>query len=111
VRDVDRHLNVAGHGALGDFCAPLKNGRIKMGDTPSVAYLLRGDPGDPTGPHWGGRFVTHPEGRPNWWVDDPDSRWLGGDKPGAKTVSQFRERYLRHWQKRMDWAREPSQGN
>ena len=100
--------HVKGHGALGDFFVPLKDGRIKMGDTPSVAYLLRGDPADPTSPHWGGRFVPHPEGRPNWWVDDPDSKWQIADKPGARTVSRHREAYLRDWQKRMDRAAEPA---
>lgn len=52
---VSRH--VAGHGALGDFFASHLNGTIKMGDTPSVAYLLWGDPENPDGPHWGGSFA------------------------------------------------------
>jgi hypothetical protein len=30
---------------------------MKMGDTPSVGWVLRGDPADPTAPGWGGRFV------------------------------------------------------
>jgi hypothetical protein len=105
-RFVEEH--VKGHGALGDFFTPLKDGRIKMGDTPSVAYLLRGDPADPTASHWGGRFVSHPEGRPRWWVDDPDTSWQIADKPGAKTVSRHREAYLRHWQERMDRAARPA---
>jgi len=106
---VQRH--VKGHGALGELFVELEpHGQegIKMGDTPSVAYLLRGDPADPTGPHWGGRFVPHPEGRPNWWVDDPDSTWQVADRPGARTVSRHREAYLRHWQKRMDRAAVPA---
>jgi hypothetical protein len=32
-------------------------GTIKMGDTPSVAWLLRGTPDDPSKPGWGGQFV------------------------------------------------------
>src|SRR5699024_11974855 len=32
-------------------------GELKMGDTPSVAWLLKGTPGDPSQPSWGGRFV------------------------------------------------------
>ncbi|HUG38524.1 MAG TPA: DUF1593 domain-containing protein [Candidatus Limnocylindrales bacterium] len=47
----------SGAGALGDFFAGLLGGRIKMGDTPSVAYLLRGTPEDPKQPSWGGRYV------------------------------------------------------
>jgi hypothetical protein len=49
--------NIKGHGALGDYFARFKKGKIKMGDTPTMAYLLRGDPDDPTSGSWGGRFV------------------------------------------------------
>jgi hypothetical protein len=49
--------HVSGRGALGDFFAPLLKGTVKMGDSPSVGYLLHGTPGDPSKPHWGGRFV------------------------------------------------------
>lgn len=52
---VARH--VAGHGALGDYFATQLQGVIKMGDTPSVARLLRGSPDDPAAASWGGRFV------------------------------------------------------
>ena len=47
---------VAGRGALGDFFGTHLGGTIKMGDTPSVGWLLRGDPADPTAPGWGGRL-------------------------------------------------------
>ena len=49
-------LNIAGKGALGDFFVS-KKGYIKMGDTPSVGWLLKGAPDDPSKPGWGGRFV------------------------------------------------------
>jgi hypothetical protein len=49
--------HVAGHGALGDFFATLLGGTIKMGDSPSVGYLLYGTPEDPSQPGWGGCFV------------------------------------------------------
>ena len=52
---VARHAQ--GGGALGGFLAGLLNGTIKMGDTPSVAYLLRGTPNDPSQASWGGRYV------------------------------------------------------
>ncbi len=52
---VQRH--VAGRGALGDYFAHQLEGVIKMGDTPSVAWLLRGDPAQPFQPGWGGRYV------------------------------------------------------
>jgi hypothetical protein len=96
---VDKH--VKGHGALGRYFVPLKGGRIKMGDTPTYAYLLRGNPADPTKDSWGGRFVRK-KGRPNWWVDNPDPTLKEGKYPGAKTVNKWREDYLRDWQKRMD---------
>ena len=49
--------HVAGKGALGTYFATLLGGTTKMGDTPSVAWLLRGAPDDPSQPGWGGRFV------------------------------------------------------
>ena len=48
--------HIAGKGALGDFFVAKKDD-IKMGDTPSVAWLLKGIPEDPSQPGWGGRFV------------------------------------------------------
>lgn len=100
--------HVCGRGALGAlFCrlspalGPESVGRIKMGDSPSVAYLLRGQPDIPTSEHWGGRFVPHPDGRPRWWVDDPEPAWRVADRPGAGTVSRYREQFLRDWQQRM----------
>jgi hypothetical protein len=41
--------HVKGHGALGDFFATLLNGTIKMGDSPSIGWLLHEE--------WGGHFV------------------------------------------------------
>jgi hypothetical protein len=96
---VEEHIK--GHGALGKYFAPLKGGSIKMGDTPTYAYLLRGVPDDPAKESWGGQFVRK-EGRPNWWVDDPDPTVAEANRPGAKTVNQWRREYLRDWQKRMD---------
>jgi hypothetical protein len=52
---VRRH--VAGHGALGEFFNKQLSGTIKMGDTPSVAWLLKGNPDDPAKPGWGGQFL------------------------------------------------------
>ena len=52
---VTRH--VAGRGAIGAYFAEHLGGVIKMGDTPTVNWLLRGQPDDPALPGWGGRFV------------------------------------------------------
>jgi len=51
---VKRHI--VGKGALGGFFVS-KKGDIKMGDTPSVGWLLKGTPEDPSKPGWGGQFV------------------------------------------------------
>jgi len=48
---------VRGRGALGDFFATRLNGTLKMGDSPSVGYLLHGTRVDPSQPGWGGQFV------------------------------------------------------
>jgi hypothetical protein len=50
--------NVKGRGALGDYFASLNKGSLKMGDTPSFAYLLRGNPNDPTAESWGGHLLN-----------------------------------------------------
>jgi hypothetical protein len=55
--------HIAGRGALGEFFASLRGGALKMGDTPTVAGLLHGDPDDPSKPGWGGRFVRAWDGR------------------------------------------------
>jgi len=49
--------HIAAHGALGEFFATQTSDTLKMGDTPSVAYLLHGNPDDPSQGSWGGRFV------------------------------------------------------
>jgi len=55
--------HVAGRGALGGFFASLLDGTIKMGDSPSVTYLLHNTRDDPSQPGWGGRFVRVWDGR------------------------------------------------
>jgi hypothetical protein len=55
--------HAAGRGALGDFFASgirfhnEVRTEVKMGDSPTVSWLLRGDPGAPQQPGWGGRYV------------------------------------------------------
>jgi hypothetical protein len=202
--------HVAGRGALGDFFATLLKGTIKMGDSPSVGYLLHGTPDDPSQPGWGGKFVRIWDGRktivdrltteadeaevfgvmefalsvpsgmtrehsarmvfdgripavgandgrvlrfrfsprdakvwpyvirsdfsaldgrsgrftavpplrdrtrrpstvhPNWWIDDPDSAAAEGVHPGAKSVSRWREAFLRDFAERMRRCKAPA---
>ena len=51
---VEAHIR--GRGALGDYFMGHLGGVIKMGDTPSVTYMM-GSPENPSQPGWGGRFV------------------------------------------------------
>jgi hypothetical protein len=99
-------MHVKNHGALGKYFAPLKGGSIKMGDTPTYTFLLRGTPDDPTKNSWGGRFVRK-KGRHNWWIDDPNPAVAQNGRPGAKTINKWREDYLRDWQQRMDRCSRP----
>lgn len=48
--------HVKGHGALGDYFYK-KGPKLKMGDTPTVAYFLRGVPENPEEESLGGTFV------------------------------------------------------
>lgn len=48
---------IKGRGAMGKNFKNHYNGEIKMGDTPSLAYLMNGDPNAPTGESWGGSFT------------------------------------------------------
>jgi len=72
--------HVAGRGALGEFFATLLGGTIKMGDSPSVGYLLHGTPDDPSQPGWGGRFVR---------VWDDRKTVFGGMTTAADTAESF----------------------
>jgi hypothetical protein len=48
---------IRGRGMLGKAFKNFYNGTIKMGDTPSLAYLMNGNPDDPAGESWGGSFT------------------------------------------------------
>ncbi|MEP1445263.1 MAG: DUF1593 domain-containing protein [Paraglaciecola sp.] len=49
--------HIAQQGALGKFFNTQLGGVIKMGDTPTVAWLLNGDPESPAAGGWGGQYV------------------------------------------------------
>lgn len=95
---LDEH--VRGHGALGDFLVA-KLDTIRMGDSPTVLYLLWGDPDDPAARHWGGSFVKTGHG-PHYWTDSTDPGLTEGKFPGAKSVNVWREEFLKDWRHRMD---------
>ena len=96
--------HVKGHGHLGDLFMTQKKD-IKMGDTPTVLYMLHADPNTPEADHWGGAFVRpDPEKRPNYWHDNPDPALAVKDRRGAVTVNRWRKEFLSDWAARMDHA-------
>lgn len=76
--------HVAGHGALGTFFADAK-ADIKMGDTPSVARLLRGVSEDPSQSSWGGTYVPIWDGRKTIF----DRQTTEADKVEVFGVTEF----------------------
>ncbi len=50
----DRFVKGAGH--MGADFINYYEGVVKMGDTPSLLYMMDGNPDDPTGESWGGSF-------------------------------------------------------
>ncbi|MCF0048602.1 DUF1593 domain-containing protein [Dyadobacter sp. LJ53] len=48
---------IKGRGEMGKDFIHYYKGHIKMGDTPSLAYLMHGDPENPQGQSWGGSFT------------------------------------------------------
>ena len=48
---------IAGRGRLADDFLAYYNGYVKMGDSPSLFYVMDGDPEDPEGESWGGSFT------------------------------------------------------
>ena len=94
--------HIKGHGQLGALYMQ-KKADIKMGDTPSVLYLLSGDAEDPTAEHWGGAYIRpHASERPYYWHDDPEKGLAFEGAAGAVTVNKWRSEYLRDWQARME---------
>jgi len=96
--------HVAGHGALGRLFME-KKADIKMGDTPSVLYLMHGDRDRPSTEHWGGSFIRpEPDARPTYWHDDPNPLHRSEGRDGAATVNRWRKAYLDDWRQSMDRA-------
>ncbi|SOE21145.1 Inosine-uridine preferring nucleoside hydrolase [Spirosomataceae bacterium TFI 002] len=91
--------NVKPYGAMGEFFFAQK-ADIKMGDTPSVLYLLNGDPANPESESWGGQFQKTSHGS-NYWTDIQDESLKVNGRSGAKTVNKWRKQYLDDWSKRM----------
>lgn len=61
--------HVKGRGALGEYFVTIAD-RVKMGDTPSLVYLLGKTPNNPASDSWGGSFVRAWD-RPRYTFDRP----------------------------------------
>ncbi len=96
-------IHVKSHGALGDLFWQ-KKPDIKMGDTPSVLYFLKGDINNPEAGSWGGCFVRSAD-RPTYWTDNPEESLSENGRPGARTVNKHRKEILTDWAKRMQWIK------
>lgn len=105
-----------GKGALGAYMDRLSHGLyqqgidptdegygIKMGDSPSVLFLVDPDQDrdDPTRGGWGGRYRT--VGTSHYWTDVTDRKI--GNWAGAGTVSEHRADFLADFRARFDRAR------
>ena len=54
-------------------------------------------------------LAQHPSAKfPNWWTDDPSPEFAEGPHHGAKTVSRWREEFLRDFAARMDRCKTPA---
>ena len=109
--------NADGHGALGnlfhDSFAYDLYGRmdgdesvngLKMGDTPSLLYLLdTANNDDPGARSWGGSFSRNGLG-PNTWDDKDESAFRLGSYDGAKTVQEHRSKAWGDFAARLDRA-------
>jgi len=91
------------YGAMGELFY-LQKKDIKMGDTPSVLYLLNGDPSKPELESWGGRFQKTNHG-PNYWTDIQQPEFAEARHLGAKTVNKWRIEYLNDWKRKMKYLK------
>jgi hypothetical protein len=78
--------HASGRGVLGGYLAGILDGVLKMGDSPSVGYLLSGASEDPGRGGWGGRFVRVWDGRKTTFT----RLTLPADQAEAFGVVEFR---------------------
>ena len=73
---------IQGRGAMGKNFKNHYGGEIKMGDTPSLAYIMNGDPNEPTGESWGGSFTA---------IDRSSRVIFDGNSTSNDTVAAYAE--------------------
>lgn len=118
---VDHHIK--GHGNLGQLYYGVKR-NTRMGDFPTLLYLLRGNPTQPTSDHWGGRFISlnaaHKFGSSagadtgirNFWTDTQagdesyNNPWRRSMNHGTrKMMAQYAMQWLPEFSARYDRAK------
>jgi hypothetical protein len=100
-----------GHGALGDFFHQARPWGLKMGDTPSLLYLLdNANNLTPSASSWGGAFKQNGHG-PNYWTDNPDSSLRDGSYNGSETVRVHQKAFYEEFAQRLDRAKSPNGGS
>ncbi len=107
-RNLWRMQDARGHGALGDYFVRARPYGLKMGDTPSLLYLLDAAPDDdPThAASWGGAFRRDPARGRFYWTDAPVEREA---YRGAATIRRHSPAAYRDLAERFDRARNGNQ--
>ncbi|WP_316975577.1 nucleoside hydrolase-like domain-containing protein [Shumkonia mesophila] len=94
-----------GHGALGETFYKAMPWGLKMGDTPSLLYLLDGaDNNNPGAASWGGSFAQTGHG-PNYWTDKTSAADKCGSYEGADTVQDYQAAFYKDFVTRLDHAK------
>ena len=103
-----RMQDARGHGALGEYFVKARPYGLKMGDTPSLLYLLDSAPDDdPThGASWGGAFRRDPSRGRLYWTDAPVEREA---YRGAATIRRHSPAIYRDFAERLDRAKTGNQ--
>jgi len=99
-----------GHGTLGETFYKAMPWGLKMGDTPSLLYLLDNvDNNNPGAASWGGSFVKTGHG-PNYWTDKTGSADKNGPYNGADTVQDHQGAFYKDFVARLDRAKAAKTG-
>mgnify|MGYP000030199906 FL=1 len=80
----DKYIKNAGH--LGADFIHYYDGLVKMGDTPSLLYMMNGDPADPYKESWGGSFEKMSESPHTIFTSHPTIK----DTVAVYSVLEFR---------------------
>jgi hypothetical protein len=110
-RNAWKMSDAKGHGALGDYFYEARPWGLKMGDTPSLLYLLdNADNNNPAASSWGGAYVKNGHG-PNYWTDNPASSLKNGPYNGSETVQKYQAAIYADMAARFDHAKSAKSGS